>query len=115
MPYLNAVVILETPLAAHLVSGLIHDIEERLGREREEDRFAPRTIDIDILYAGIPFRTIRTLTLPHPRWAQATLRPPAARGSATGSADSRIKARPSQNISRPYPRAARPCHRIPEP
>jgi 2-amino-4-hydroxy-6-hydroxymethyldihydropteridine diphosphokinase len=70
MSYLNAVVILETSLAAHVVSGLIHDIEERLGREREGDRFAPRTIDIDILYAGCSISDDPELTLPHPRWAQ---------------------------------------------
>ncbi len=40
-----------------------------MGRVRGDDRFAPRPIDIDILYADREIRDEASLTLPHPRWA----------------------------------------------
>ncbi len=47
--YFNAVVLLETALSpAELKDGLLADIEQRLGRRRTADKFAPRTIDLDI-------------------------------------------------------------------
>jgi 2-amino-4-hydroxy-6-hydroxymethyldihydropteridine diphosphokinase len=70
MPYLNAVVIVETFLTPDKLSRIIHEIESRQGRIRTDDRFAPRTIDIDILYAGNTICEEPDLTLPHPRWAQ---------------------------------------------
>ena len=70
MPYLNAVVLLETHLPPDILSETIHGIEKDLGRVRTTDRFAPRTIDIDILYAGHMISHAKDLTLPHPRWAQ---------------------------------------------
>jgi 2-amino-4-hydroxy-6-hydroxymethyldihydropteridine diphosphokinase len=49
--YLNAALWLETPLSAReLKETAIAAIEEKLGRLRGSDRFAPRTIDIDIMY-----------------------------------------------------------------
>lgn len=48
--YFNAVVLLETALSpAELKDGLLADIEQRLGRRRTADKFAPRTIDLDIV------------------------------------------------------------------
>ncbi|MFU8779845.1 MAG: 2-amino-4-hydroxy-6-hydroxymethyldihydropteridine diphosphokinase [Kiritimatiellia bacterium] len=70
MPYLNAALILQTTLTAKALSKAIHEIEKNLGRVRTADRFAPRTIDIDILYAGNTVSADPALTLPHPRWAQ---------------------------------------------
>lgn len=70
MPYLNAVVVVKTELLPADLSHLIHDIEMQLGRLRTEDRFAPRIIDIDILYIGQIISDAPDLTLPHPRWAQ---------------------------------------------
>jgi len=69
LPYLNAVLIIESNLSPERLLEVIHEIEHRLGRVRTEDRFAPRTIDIDILYSGDVFTETETLTLPHPRWA----------------------------------------------
>lgn len=70
MPYLNAVIVIETALPVDQVSDRIHTIEKEMGRIRGDDRFAPRPIDIDILYAGDIIRYEESLTLPHPRWAQ---------------------------------------------
>ncbi len=70
MAYLNAVLVIETQLPVESVSDRIHAIEADMGRVRGDDRFAPRPIDIDILYAGREIRDEPSLTLPHPRWAQ---------------------------------------------
>ena len=53
--YLNACVLLLTPLSQPaLKEQALLPIETELGRERSADKFAPRTIDIDIvLYDGI--------------------------------------------------------------
>ncbi len=48
--FLNACVLLGTPLSqAEVKEGLIHPIEMKLGRRRTADKYAPRTIDIDIV------------------------------------------------------------------
>jgi 2-amino-4-hydroxy-6-hydroxymethyldihydropteridine diphosphokinase len=48
--YLNACVLYRTPLLqAELKERVIRPIEAQLGRQRGEDKFAPRTIDIDIV------------------------------------------------------------------
>ncbi len=70
MTYLNAVLVVETQLPVETVSDRIHAIEAEMGRVRGDDRFAPRPIDIDILYAGREIRDDDSLTLPHPRWAE---------------------------------------------
>ena len=69
LAYLNAVVIIRTALAIRDLSGRLHAIEAAMGRIRTSDRFAPRPIDIDILYAGGHVSDEADLTLPHPRWA----------------------------------------------
>ena len=55
--YLNCVVAIETALAPRALLGRLQAIEHALGRVRPEDtpearRFAPRTLDIDILFYG---------------------------------------------------------------
>jgi len=48
--YLNACVLLTTRLFLfELKQQIIHPIEAKLGRKRSEDKYAPRTIDIDII------------------------------------------------------------------
>lgn len=69
MAYLNAVVILETARPVAEVHRDLARIEEDHGRVRRGDRFAPRTMDIDVLYAGDLVSSSERLTLPHPRWA----------------------------------------------
>jgi 2-amino-4-hydroxy-6-hydroxymethyldihydropteridine diphosphokinase len=49
-PYLNAALLLETTLSAEVLRfEAIAHTEAELGRIRMEDKFAPRTIDIDIM------------------------------------------------------------------
>jgi 2-amino-4-hydroxy-6-hydroxymethyldihydropteridine diphosphokinase len=48
--YLNACILFSTPLLyAELKDQVIHPIESELGRQRTGDKYAPRTIDIDII------------------------------------------------------------------
>jgi 2-amino-4-hydroxy-6-hydroxymethyldihydropteridine diphosphokinase len=67
--FLNTVLIVETNLTAPAWLALVGRIEDDLGRVRTHDRNAPRTIDIDILYAGDQYIDDGGLTVPHPRWA----------------------------------------------
>jgi len=55
--YLNACVLLQTPFTQpDLKKNIIRPIEAKLGRERSENKYAPRTIDIDIvLFDGRPY------------------------------------------------------------
>jgi 2-amino-4-hydroxy-6-hydroxymethyldihydropteridine diphosphokinase len=65
--YLNQVVLIDSawpPL--HLLDRL-HDIEARHGRVRDNTRWAPRTLDLDIITFGDVAMETPTLTLPHPR------------------------------------------------
>jgi 2-amino-4-hydroxy-6-hydroxymethyldihydropteridine diphosphokinase len=51
--FLNAVVLVRTRYNQRQIKGrIIHWIENRLGRVRNADKNAPRTIDIDILMIG---------------------------------------------------------------
>jgi 2-amino-4-hydroxy-6-hydroxymethyldihydropteridine diphosphokinase len=66
--YLNSVLVIESDLPAESWLEILRIIETNLGRERSEDRFAPRTIDVDILYAGDSTLEGAGLVVPHPRW-----------------------------------------------
>lgn len=70
LKYLNAVIVLQCEHSPAKVLQVIHTIEADLGRIRTADRFAPRPIDIDILYAGEHMSDSESLELPHPRWAE---------------------------------------------
>ncbi|TDC77121.1 2-amino-4-hydroxy-6-hydroxymethyldihydropteridine diphosphokinase [Streptomyces hainanensis] len=64
--YFNAVVIVKTTLPPSSLLERAHAIEEAFERVRET-RWAPRTIDVDIVsYQGV-VSDDPTLTLPHPR------------------------------------------------
>lgn len=64
--YLNAVCIAESDLSAAELLALLHGIEKSLGRVREE-RWGPRTIDLDLIQYGTILSSSEELTLPHPR------------------------------------------------
>ena len=70
LAFLNTVLIVETGLDARGLLARVAAIERDLGRVRGPDRFAPREIDIDVLYAGAQVTETEDLTLPHPRWAR---------------------------------------------
>ena len=69
--YLNGVVLVETTLQPEQLLELANSIETDLGRVRGE-RWADRTLDIDLVdVEGIALESER-LTLPHPRAAERT-------------------------------------------
>lgn len=68
LKYLNAVIVVDSDLAPDGLHEALHTIEGDLGRERSEDKYAPRTVDVDMVYAGGTVRDSAELQLPHPRW-----------------------------------------------
>jgi 2-amino-4-hydroxy-6-hydroxymethyldihydropteridine diphosphokinase len=66
--YLNQVVRGTTDLSPHALLSKLQEIEQAFGRDRaREERYGPRTIDLDILlYDGLEIKEA-DLTIPHPR------------------------------------------------
>jgi 2-amino-4-hydroxy-6-hydroxymethyldihydropteridine diphosphokinase len=64
--YLNQVLMLSTPMAPRPLLHALLQIEKEMGRHREE-RFAPRTIDLDILFFNNEIIDEEDLIIPHPR------------------------------------------------
>ncbi len=70
-PFCNGVVEVETDLPpAELRRAVLRRIESDLGRVRTEDRYAPRTIDLDILVYGDVVLTTDELVIPDPEIEQ---------------------------------------------
>ena len=69
--FLNAVAELDTDLAARELLERLLEIERALGRERStEQRWGPRTIDLDLLLYGDETIEEPGLSVPHPRLAE---------------------------------------------
>ncbi len=67
--YVNAVVAIETGLAAPELLARLQAIEAWAGRERPY-RHAPRTLDLDLLLFGSARIDSQRLTVPHPRMGE---------------------------------------------
>jgi len=67
--YLNGVVLVDTTLAPQALLALANQIEADLGRVRGE-RWADRTLDIDLIDVEAVVLNTPSLTLPHPRAAE---------------------------------------------
>ena len=65
--YLNGALALETDLGPRAVLDLLLEVERRLGRVRDGERWGPRTIDLDLLLYGDLAVDEPGLALPHPR------------------------------------------------
>lgn len=65
-PYLNAVIIVSTRLAAATLLERCHSVEDTFDRIRAE-RWGPRTLDIDLISYDEQVSGSAALTLPHPR------------------------------------------------
>jgi 2-amino-4-hydroxy-6-hydroxymethyldihydropteridine diphosphokinase len=65
-PFLNGAVKLETSLTPRELLERLLSVESRLGRVRDE-RWGPRTIDLDLLLYGDLSIEEPGLTVPHPR------------------------------------------------
>jgi 2-amino-4-hydroxy-6-hydroxymethyldihydropteridine diphosphokinase len=69
--FLNAVAELSSELPARELLDRLLEIERELGRDRtKEERWGPRTIDLDLLLYGDEVIDEPGLTLPHPRLAE---------------------------------------------
>jgi 2-amino-4-hydroxy-6-hydroxymethyldihydropteridine diphosphokinase len=68
-PYLNQMVLLETSLPPRALLAELHRIEAAHGRERRE-RWASRTLDLDLVRYGDVRAAEPGLTLPHPGLAE---------------------------------------------
>ncbi len=64
--FLNGVIEMETGLEAKSLLRELSRIEEKLGRKRTA-KFAPRAMDLDILYYGDEKIDEEGLVIPHPR------------------------------------------------
>lgn len=64
--YINAVVELETSLTALTLLSHLQGIESAHGRTRAEERWASRTLDLDLLMYGNAQIFERGLRIPHP-------------------------------------------------
>ena len=67
-PFINACIEVETSLDPHALLFTLHKIEKRFGRDRaKEQRWGPRTLDLDLLAYDDAVINQPDLTLPHPR------------------------------------------------
>ncbi len=64
--FVNLVVAFETPEPVHTVIDRLHEAEAVCGRERDAPRWAPRTMDLDILLYGDRVSEEPGLRLPRP-------------------------------------------------
>jgi len=65
--FLNGVAELETSLEPEALVTVLFDVERRLGRTRDGERWGPREIDLDLLLQDELELETHGLTLPHPR------------------------------------------------
>ncbi len=64
--FLNAVVLLETEFSPHVLRSKLRALEARLGRRRTADKYAARTIDLDLVLYGERVIREAELELPDP-------------------------------------------------
>src|SRR5512146_1192969 len=66
-PYYNCVAEIETELPpAEIKFGMLRAIENKLGRQRTQDKYAPRTIDLDLIVYGDLTLDAEGIRLPDP-------------------------------------------------
>lgn len=63
--FINSVIEIETDIPAENLLSKCLTVENELGRKRNE-KWGPRTIDIDILFYGETTVNLEQLTVPHP-------------------------------------------------
>ena len=66
--FINACIEIETSLDPHALLFTLHKIEQKFGRDRsKEQRWSPRTLDLDLIAYDDVKLDKPELTLPHPR------------------------------------------------
>ena len=68
-PFWNAVAEIRTDLSPSALNAALKKIETRLGRKRTADKYAPRLVDLDVVFYGS--RIEPSFKLPHPDSAKA--------------------------------------------
>jgi 2-amino-4-hydroxy-6-hydroxymethyldihydropteridine diphosphokinase len=68
-PFWNAVAEIRTPLSPAALRQVLKAVETKLGRKRTRNKYAPRPIDLDIVFYGS--RVESGLKIPHPDAAKA--------------------------------------------
>jgi len=63
--YINAVVAVETELEPLDLLNCTQNIEQEQGRVRKDERWGPRTLDLDIILYGNEVMDSERLTIPH--------------------------------------------------
>jgi 2-amino-4-hydroxy-6-hydroxymethyldihydropteridine diphosphokinase len=67
-PFVNACIEIDTSLDPHALLFTLHRIEKKFGRDRaREQRWGPRTLDLDLIAYDDVSIDKPELTLPHPR------------------------------------------------
>lgn len=69
-PFLNAVVLFDTTLSAHVLLERALAVEAAYGRERSGTPNEPRTLDVDLIVLGDRRCDDADLVLPHPKAAE---------------------------------------------
>jgi 2-amino-4-hydroxy-6-hydroxymethyldihydropteridine diphosphokinase len=69
-PFLNAAAIVETAASPAALHEVLREEERAAGRERGGEKWAPRTLDLDILWFGDEVSDDPELQLPHPGLAE---------------------------------------------
>lgn len=64
--FINQVIEVETKLSAQELMDILLEIELQQGRVRQE-RWGPRTLDLDIIFFGEQLISTENLEIPHPR------------------------------------------------
>ena len=64
--FINQVIEVETKLSAPKLMDILLEIELQQGRVRQE-RWGPRTLDLDIIFFGEQLISTENLEIPHPR------------------------------------------------
>ncbi len=65
--FLNGAVAVETSLSPRALLDALLRVEQALGRVRDDERWGPRTIDLDLLVYGDEIVDQPGLRVPHPR------------------------------------------------
>jgi 2-amino-4-hydroxy-6-hydroxymethyldihydropteridine diphosphokinase len=65
--FVNAAVLLETPLAPRPLLAALKAVERQVGRAQQAVRFGPRVLDMDIVLYDALVLESADLTIPHPR------------------------------------------------
>jgi 2-amino-4-hydroxy-6-hydroxymethyldihydropteridine diphosphokinase len=65
--YVNQVILLESAWSPERTLELLRDVERRHGRERTGEKYADRTLDLDLIVYGDRVSDDPVVTTPHPR------------------------------------------------